>query len=221
MQVVDETGSTNADLLAAAAAGAVDRSVLTARHQTAGRGRLDRTWVAPHGANLLVSLLFTDVPHVPHVLTQKIGVAAAIACEELAGVKPTLKWPNDLLLDDAKLAGVLAQSTFVDGRQAVVVGIGINVGWAPPEAARLGDGIDPLQVLAAMLAAFDTLPDDIAPEYRTRLGTLGRQVRVELADGALEGRALDVEPNGRLLVLDECGITHRVDTGDVIHLRPR
>jgi BirA family biotin operon repressor/biotin-[acetyl-CoA-carboxylase] ligase len=219
--VVDETGSTNADLLAAAAAGAPDRTVLAARHQTAGRGRLDRTWVAPPGANLLVSLLFTDVPHVPHVLTQKVGVAAAIACERVADARPTLKWPNDLLLDDVKLAGVLAQSTFVNGRQAVVVGIGINVGWAPPDAARLGDGVDPLEVLAAMLATFDELPADIAADYRARLGTLGRSVKVDLADGVVEGRAIDVEPDGRLLVLDECGITHRIDTGDVIHLRPR
>jgi BirA family biotin operon repressor/biotin-[acetyl-CoA-carboxylase] ligase len=221
VQVVDETGSTNADLLAAAVVGAPDRTVLAARHQTAGRGRLDRTWVAPPGVNLLVSLLFTDVQHVPHVLTQKIGVAAIVACERVANAKPTLKWPNDLLLDDRKLAGVLAQSTFVDGRQAVVVGIGVNVGWAPPDAARLGDEIDPLRVLAALLTAFDELPAVIAGEYRSRLDTLGRSVRVELADGVLEGRAVDVEPDGRLLVLDECGITHRVDTGDVVHLRPR
>ncbi len=219
VRVVDETGSTNADLLAAAAEGAPDRSVLAARHQTAGRGRLDRTWVAPPGANLLVSMLFTRVPHVPHVLTQKVGVAAAVACERLTGARPSLKWPNDLLLDDVKLAGVLAQSTFVDGRQAVVVGIGINVGWAPPDAARLGDGVDPLQLLAAMLTAFDELPDDITAEYRARLGTLGRTVKVELADGVVEGRAMDVEPDGRLNVLDDCGITHRIDTGDVVHLR--
>ncbi len=221
VRVVDETGSTNADLLVEAAAGAPDRTVLVARHQTAGRGRLDRTWVAPPGANLLVSLLFTDVPHVPHVLTQRVGVAAVIACERVAGVRATLKWPNDLLVDDQKLAGVLAQATIVGARQAVVVGIGINVGWAPPDAARLGDGIDPLDVLAAMLVAFDELPDDIAASYRSRLGTLGRSVKVDLADGAVEGRAIDVEPDGRLLVLDECGITHRIDTGDVVHLRPR
>jgi BirA family biotin operon repressor/biotin-[acetyl-CoA-carboxylase] ligase len=218
--VVDETGSTNADLLAAVAAGAPNRSVLTARHQTAGRGRLDRTWVAPPGANLLVSLLFTDVPHVPHVLTQRVAIAAAMAAERVAGVAAQLKWPNDLLVGDEKLAGVLAQSTLHEGRQAVVVGVGINVGWAPPGAARLGDGIDPLDVLDALLTAHDELPADIAPTYRARLGTLGRAVKVELADAVLEGRAIDVEPDGRLLVLDECGMTHRIDTGDVVHLRP-
>ena len=221
VRVVDETGSTNADLLAAAAAGAPDRSVLAARHQTAGRGRLDRTWVAPPGSNLLVSMLFTDVPHVPHVLTQRVGVAAVLASQRVAGVVARLKWPNDLLVDDRKLAGVLAQSAIHDGRQSVVVGIGINVGWAPDGAARLGDGIDPLEVLAAMLAAYDELPDDIAATYRSHLGTLGRSVRVELPDSVVEGRALDVEADGRLVVLDECGISHRIDTGDVVHLRPQ
>ena len=223
--MVDETGSTNADLLAAAADGASDRSVLAARHQTAGRGRLDRRWEAPPGANLLVSLLFTDVPHVPHVLTQRVGLAAVTAARRLAGVDARLKWPNDLLVGDRKLAGVLAQSTFVGGRQAVVVGIGINVGWCPPEGARLADGdgapagLGPLDVLRDLLVAYDELPADVAPLYRSNLGTLGRAVRVELADGLLEGRAIDVEPDGRLVVLDACGISHRVDTGDVVHLR--
>ncbi|HEY0517956.1 MAG TPA: hypothetical protein VGC84_00575, partial [Ilumatobacteraceae bacterium] len=107
---VEATGSTNADLLAAAAAGAPDRSVLMARHQTAGRGRLDRRWDALAGANLLVSILFRDVPAHPHQLTQRVGLAATIACNRIAGVSPVLKWPNDLLLDGRKLAGVLAQS---------------------------------------------------------------------------------------------------------------
>ncbi len=219
VSVVEETGSTNADLLAAALQGAPNRTVLAARHQSAGRGRLDRTWEAPPGANLLVSLLFTDVPQVPHVLTQRVAIAATMAADRVAGVNAQLKWPNDLLVDDAKLAGVLAQSTMHDGRQAVVVGIGVNCAWAPPGAARLGEGVDPLTVLHALLVAYDELPDDIAALYRSRLGTLGRSVRVELADAVLEGRAIDVEPDGRLLVLDACGITHRIDTGDVVHLR--
>jgi len=220
VEVVQETGSTNADLLAAAAAGAPDRSVLVARHQTAGRGRLDRRWEAPAGANLLVSLLFTRVPEHPHELTQRVALAAAAACERLAGMRPELKWPNDLLVDGAKLAGVLAQSADTVRGRVVVVGIGINVGWAPEGAARVGDDIDPFDLLAAMLHAYDALPADIWPTYRQRLATLGRSVRVELPDGELLGRALDVERDGRLVVLDDCGISHRFTTGDVVHLRP-
>ena len=218
VSVVEETGSTNADLLVAAAEGAPDRTVLMARHQSAGRGRMDRRWEAPAGANLLVSLLLRDVPEHPHVLTQRVGLAAIAACEEVAGVKPSLKWPNDLLLGGAKLAGVLAQAR-LGANPAVVVGIGINVGWAPEGAARLGEGIEPAEVLAAMLRAYDALPADIWLPYRKHLDTLGRQVRVELSDGEVTGRALDVEPDGRLIVVDECGITHRFAVGDIIHLR--
>ena len=215
---VDETGSTNADLLAAAASGAPDRSVLVARHQTAGRGRLNRRWDAPAGANLLVSLLFREVPEHAHELTQRVALAAARACTEVAGVAPTLKWPNDLLLDGRKLAGVLAQSGG-GGPEYVVVGIGLNVGWAPDGAARLGDDLEPAVVLEAMLAAYDRLPADITESYRSSLATLGQSVRVELAGSTVVGRALDVLADGRLVVLDECGITHRFDTGDVVHLR--
>lgn len=66
---------------------------------------------------------------------------------------------------------------------------------------------------------YDELPTEVAPLYRSTLGTLGRRVRVEFADRVLEGRAVDVDPDGRLVVLDACGISHRVDTGDVVHLR--
>ena len=217
VQVVPETGSTNADLLAAAAGGAPDRRVLAAAHQTAGRGRLDRKWDAPPGANLLVSLLFRSVPVHPHELTQRVALAAAEAAERTTGITPTLKWPNDLLVGDQKLSGVLAQAA----AGLVVVGIGIIVGWAPEGAARLGDGVHPLQLLAALLEAYDRLPADIHERYRAALATLGSEVRVERPDGTVEGRAVDVGRDGQLVVLDDCAITHRIDTGDVVHLRPR
>jgi len=218
VSVVEETGSTNSDLLAAAAQGAPHRTVLVAQHQTAGRGRLDRRWEAPPGANLLVSLLFREIPEAPHVLTQSVGLAAIGACERVAGVRPTLKWPNDLLLNDVKLAGILAQAQ-LGAQPAVVVGIGVNVRWAPEGSARLGDAVDPMDVLVAMLQTFDELPAEVSTLYRSNLGTLGRNVRIEVSDGVVEGRALDVETDGRLVVLDDCGITHRFAVGDIIHLR--
>lgn len=225
VRVVDSTGSTNTDLLVAAAAGAPDRSVLVARHQTAGRGRLDRTWEAQPGANLLVSILFRRVPAHPHELTQRVALAAARAIERTTGVHAVLKWPNDLLVvtDGAahKLAGVLAQAGAADGRvDHVVVGIGVNVGWAPIGGIDLGGRVAPLALLDALLAEYDALPDDVYPEYRERLATLGQLVRVQSHTGELVGRALDVGRDGRLVVLDDCAISHTVDTGDVIHLRP-
>jgi len=218
VSVVEETGSTNADLLVAAAQGAPDRTVLVARHQTAGRGRLDRKWEAPAGSNLLVSLLFRVVPDDPHVLTQRVGLAAIAACEAVAGGRPTLKWPNDLLLGGRKLAGILAQAE-LGPAPVVVVGIGVNVGWAPEGGGLLGDGVDPLDLLAALLTAYDALPDDVWAAYRANLGTIGQRVRVDLPDGEVVGRALDVEPDGRLVVVDDCGVTHRFAVGDVVHLR--
>jgi BirA family biotin operon repressor/biotin-[acetyl-CoA-carboxylase] ligase len=222
MIVVDETGSTNADLLDAAAAGAIDRTVLRARHQTSGKGRLGRQWSAPPDTNLLVSLLFRVVPSNPHELTQRVALAAVAACREIAAVTATLKWPNDLLVEGRKLAGILAQAGATSGGNTpdyVVVGLGLNVGWAPDGAARLGEQFDPTDVLDALLTAYDRLPADITELYRAALATIGKSVRVELATSTVVGHALDVLPDGRLVVLDECGITHRFDTGDVVHVR--
>lgn len=212
---VVETGSTNTDLLAAADAGAPDRTVLAAAHQTAGRGRLDRRWEAPPGTNLLVSLLLRAVPEPASDLTRRVGLAAVDAAREVAGADVRLKWPNDLLLDGRKLAGVLAQRS-PDG--PVVVGIGCNVGWAPEGAACLRE-VDPDvtvdRLLAALLARYDRLPDDIHARYLEALDTLGRSVRCELPNETIEGRAVDVERDGRLVVLDACAVTHRIDAGDV------
>src|SRR3978361_1583073 len=94
VEIVTETGSTNADLLARAADGAPHGTVIAADHQTAGRGRRDRTWDAPPGANLLVSILFRTQLDQPHALTQRVAVAAVRASERVAGVSPTIKWPN-------------------------------------------------------------------------------------------------------------------------------
>ncbi len=228
VEVLAQTGSTNADLLAAAARGASNRSVLASLHQTAGRGRLDRTWDAPPGANLLVSVLIGELPVHLHQITQRLALAALEAVRRVAGVEAQLKWPNDVLLDGRKLAGVLAQAGGTSGAGVgyVVAGIGLNVGWAPPDAAKLGEHIHPADVLFALLSAWDELPADITDPYRAALATLGTQVAVHLpvVDGAasgdvVRGRAVDVETDGRLVVIDDCAITHRFATGDVVHLR--
>jgi BirA family transcriptional regulator, biotin operon repressor / biotin---[acetyl-CoA-carboxylase] ligase len=213
---VDETGSTNADLLAAARAGAPDRAVLVAAYQTAGRGRLDRRWEAPSGANLLVSLLFREMPDDPGRLMRRTGVAVVDACRVVAGVDAVLKWPNDVLLADRKLAGILAERG-VDG--CVVVGVGLNVAWAPDGGTCLGGRVSPGEVLDALLDAYDGIVD-VEPAYRERLATLGRRVHVELPVGSIDGTAVDVGADGRLVVVDTDGFTHRLDVGDVVHLRP-
>jgi BirA family biotin operon repressor/biotin-[acetyl-CoA-carboxylase] ligase len=222
---IDETGSTNDDLLASADR-LDDRTVLFAGHQTAGRGRLDRRWEAPPDANLLVSILFRTVPDDPGELTRRVGLAVVDTVRSIAAgpVRCALKWPNDVLLDGSKVAGILAQR---DGRGSVVVGCGLNIGWAPDGAARIADVVDgsetacptPAEVLDTLLRCFDALAADITDRYRSDLDTLGRRVRVERPDGDVEGIAVDVEPTGLLVVLDDCAITHRVDVGDIVHLR--
>ena len=210
------------------AGSAGDRTVLAAGHQTAGRGRLDRRWDAPPGANLLVSMVVAPIPAVPAELTHRLGLAAVAAVRQFlaADLAATvgLKWPNDVLLGERKLAGILAQR--VPGRDAVVVGMGLNVGWAPEGAAALGSmtgdaEIGPATVLAAVLRALDALPADIAQRYADELRTIGRTVRVELPGdaGVLVGRADAVDAQGRLVVVDEAGRRHALDVGDVVHVR--
>ena len=231
---VAETGSTNAELIAAVEAGtAANRTVLATDHQTAGRGRLDRRWDAPAGTNLLVSMVVTPIPAVPAEVTQRVGLAAVAAVRRFlaADVAPSagLKWPNDVLLDGRKLAGILAQR--VPGRDAVVVGMGLNVGWAPEGAAVLellageatGDAtISPAVVLRALLEELDALSGDIATHYRDALVTIGQTVRVELPGDtpALHGRAVAIDDSGRLVVVDADGMSHDLDVGDVVHVRP-
>jgi BirA family transcriptional regulator, biotin operon repressor / biotin---[acetyl-CoA-carboxylase] ligase len=217
---VAETGSTNADLLADLDAGVVgDRCVLAAAHQTAGRGRLDRRWEAPVGSNLLVSIVFSPTPEPAVDATHRVGLAALAAARDLRPeAAMSLKWPNDVLLGDHKLAGILAQRSST--RDAVVVGLGLNVGWAPEGAAHLGDPAPPAEVLALVLEHLDRLPPSIELLYRAALSTLGARVRVELPGGAVvDGVAVDVDPDGRLLVEDDAAVITAFDVGDVVHLR--
>ena len=199
---VDSTNRVVADL---ARAGAVDGVVVGADHQTAGRGRRGRTWEAPPGASLLVSVLLRPAPA---LVTLAAGLAAAGACESVARVDIGLKWPNDLLVDDAKVGGILTEA--VAG--AAVVGLGVNLAWAPPGAARLGAQVDRQALLDHYLAGLDA-PRDVLARYRERCTTLGRRVRVELPDGEVEGVASDVDDDGRLLVGGR-----PFAAGDVVHL---
>jgi BirA family biotin operon repressor/biotin-[acetyl-CoA-carboxylase] ligase len=217
---VAATGSTNDDLLASADE-RPNRSVLVADYQHAGRGRRDRVWSAMPGRNLLASILFHDVPPEPMELPRRVSVAAVDACRRFTTAAVVLKWPNDVLLDDRKVAGVLAQRA---ASGSVVVGIGVNVGWAPDGASRLGPEVEPADLLAELLAAYDRLPaspHELRDRYCSELATLGRRVRVELPDGELLGLATDLAVDGRLVVVDDAGRTHSLSVGDVVHLRAR
>ena len=239
---VPSIDSTNRHLLQEARAGAAEGTVVVADHQGSGRGRLDRTWVAPPGSSLLASVLLR--PELPperlHLLTSIMALAAADACASEAGVDAGLKWPNDLVVGSRKLAGILAESQFEGSRaRAVVVGLGLNVNWEGRlEGSELagsavalddlaGHEVDRGRLLVALLTTLEdryrALADRAgqlaqAAEYRRRCTSVGRAVRVELADETFAGTVADVDDEGHLLV--DVGMCLRtVTAGDLVHLR--
>jgi len=234
LTTVDETGSTNADLLAAARQGAPDRSVLVAELQTAGRGRLDRGWQSPTGAGLTVSVLLR--PPVPPARWAWLPLIAGLALSRTVG--GSLKWPNDVLLgpDQRKVAGILGES----GPDAVVLGMGVNVSTTAaelpvPTATSLaveGVAMDRGELLVGLLTALDAeltrwyaADGDaelagVAADYRARCATIGSQVRVQLPGRVEHGRATTVDSDGRLVVEPATGgELLRVAAGDITHLR--
>lgn len=235
--VVDETGSTNADLLTGA--GAVEGAVLVAESQTAGRGRLGRSWVSPPRAALTFSVLLRPEAAASRLgwLPLLAGVAVATAVRSATGTQAQLKWPNDVLVGDRKLGGILAERA---PEGDVVVGIGVNVSTIETELPPPGPGslpatslalegapsvardallIETLSALDRLYAAF-RLQAPPVKEYRQLCATLGRNVRVELpGTGILTGLAEDVDDDGRLLVRDHDGELVAVAAGDVVHLR--
>jgi len=227
-----ETTSTNTVALDAAAAGEPEGYVVVADHQTAGRGRLGRTWVAPPASALLVSVLLRPPPAEAHVAVSAVGCAAAAACERAAGVSPGLKWPNDLVVDDRKLAGVLAETTA--NLTVVVVGLGLNVHVPPDRPRDLVISAADLDELAGRRVPRDALLDAflielarryddlgaVMAEYRRRCVTLGRRVRASLADGDVVGEAVALADTGALVIDTDRGTRVTVAAGDVEHLRP-
>jgi BirA family biotin operon repressor/biotin-[acetyl-CoA-carboxylase] ligase len=240
LEVVDRVGSTNAALVAAAAADAPEGTVLVAEHQDAGRGRLDRVWTSPPRAGLTVSLLVRpDVPAARRAwLSLLTGVALAEAVSEVAGVRASLKWPNDLLAPDgAKLAGILAETA----GHAVVVGAGLNVSTRADElpgtgtslALVAGAPVDRGAVLLGYLRAFerryrgwvevlgDPISSGLAGDYLAWCSTIGTTVTVTMPDGStLDGVAESVDWDGRLVVRTGGGVVE-LASGDVRHVRPR
>ncbi|MFH8630055.1 biotin--[acetyl-CoA-carboxylase] ligase [Streptomyces lydicus] len=243
LDVVPATGSTNTDLAERASKGAAEGAVLVAEEQSAGRGRLDRTWSAPPRSGLFFSVYLT--PRVPAArwgwLPLLAGVATATALTRTAGVDTALKWPNDLLVTvegaERKAGGILAERT--DG--GVVVGIGLNVTLTADElpvptagslalaGARTTDR-DPL--LRAVLRSLehwygewqtaDGDPDasGLQATYAAGCATLGREVRAELpGDTSLTGEAVAIDGDGRLVLATGEGVQQPVGAGDIIHLR--
>jgi BirA family biotin operon repressor/biotin-[acetyl-CoA-carboxylase] ligase len=253
IDVVASTGSTNVDLLARATndPAADEGQVLVAEEQTAGRGRLGRTWTSVPGAALTFSVLLRPVT-VPAGrrgwLPLIAGVAVASAVRSVTGgvssggVDAVLKWPNDVLVGERKLAGILAEQS-PDG-SAVVIGMGLNVATPAdalpvspaglPATSLLVEGaavsretllLEILRQFERWYIAFRADPDPVRTglldTYRPLCVTLGQRVRVELPVGRfVTGVARDIDPDGRLLMADgPSGPPMAISAGDVVHVR--
>ncbi len=247
LHVIDTVDSTNAKLVRDATDdpdGHPHLSVVFTRDQRAGRGRLDRSWTAPPGTAMAVSVLL-DVAAVAHADRGWIPLVAGAAMRravaaQLVGLKVTLKWPNDVLVSDLKICGILAEVLPGDPHR-VVVGAGVNTQMASvdlpvPTAtsfAALGREADEDRLLADYLEALrDGIaalavggPDDVRGDIEEACATIGSEVTVTLPDGrgdtsatVLEGIAVRLDPEGRL-VIDAQGVETVVSAGDVVHVR--
>lgn len=237
VEIVEVTGSTNSDVIERAKAGEPEGLVLIAGEQTAGRGRLDRSWLGNPGGSILCSVLVRpklDPEHVP-LLTAAAGLAAREALAEAAGLKAELKWPNDLMSGGRKLGGILTESVIAsDSVDFCVVGIGLNVNWPAAEipgeiseiaisvSAQLGHDADRTAILDQFLKSFEarvvTLeksPSHLIREYKENCATIGKKVAVITAGGTVEGFASGIDAHGRLLVSDEDAENIAIDAGDL------
>lgn len=227
-----QVDSTNTWLAQRAREGARQGQVVYADFQSAGRGRLDREWVAPAGSSLLCSALLEPpaIAAPPQVLILAAALSMSEVLERLTGARPRLKWPNDIMYGEAKVAGLLGEAV----GPLVVVGLGLNlsaVDPAYPAATTVleatGVSLCPTPVLEAYLEALarrrellDSL-DGVRvmnEEFAASLSTLGRQVRAELSNEVVRGRAVGVDENGALRI-DTGSDVRVVSAGDVVHLR--
>ncbi|TCB99823.1 biotin--[acetyl-CoA-carboxylase] ligase [Micromonospora zingiberis] len=256
-----ETGSTNADVAEAARDGEPEGLVVVAERQTAGRGRRGRVWQSPPRAGIATSVLLRPGDAAPERgwpaappagygwLPLLAGVALVEAVTLLAELDASLKWPNDLLVDGAKCAGILAETVpgpALGDPPAVVLGIGLNVTLRADELPENPTGLPATSLQLAGAAATDRDPllrallrsladwyarwraaggdasaSGLRDAYLKVCGTVGREVRALLPDGtALTGTATTVDPDGHLLLTTPTNPTpHHIPAADLLHLR--
>lgn len=235
----DTTDSTMDIAHRLAAAGEPDGSVVVAEGQTQGRGRVGRAWVSPKGKGIYASVILRPSVPIAQVsqITLVMAVAAATAVQRQTGLKPQIKWPNDLLIGPRKLAGILTELNAELNRvRYVVVGIGMNVNSSRAQlpanstslAEEQGEPVDRIELARALLVELDRcygrfLEQGLEPlleEWRGFAAFLGRRIRVALAgDRTVDGQAVDVDSNGTLLVRTDTGIMESVSAGEVLIVR--
>ena len=237
---LSEVDSTNTRAKESAMAGEPEGLVVVADCQTAGRGRMGRSFQSPPGKGIYLTALLR--PHLPPerlmCVTAMAGVSVCGAVEEVCGLSPGLKWPNDPVLNGRKLCGILTELSLeaeTGSLQYLVVGIGINVLHTPedfsPEvaaiatsvAAELGHPVSRPALAAALIARLDRLrtalvsgdTEDYLAEYRRRCVNLGKRVRLLSPGGEARGEALDVDREFGLVVRRDDGTVTTVRSGEV------
>ena len=232
--ILPEASSTNAVALSSIGQ-RKSGSIILAETQKEGRGRLSRGWASPPGG-IWMSLVLR--PNIPLSRVYRINMAASVSiCRAVCqlGLEAGIKWPNDILIREQKLCGILTElGAQVDRLDYAVVGVGLNANndtaafpsqWRSTSlAARLGKSIDRCALIAAILNEMEQALDDIEShelyeEWRSRSLTLGKRVRISSAEGELIGQVLDLDQDGAL-ILEQGGDRRRILAGDCIHLRP-
>lgn len=229
-----EVQSTNDVAFDSARQARSDGMVVLAESQTKGRGRLGRAWVSPRGANILMSVLLQDEQGLlpDEALTIAAGLAAAEGIEQACGISPQLKWPNDLVIDSAKLAGILVEvrgsGAGRKGPRQIVIGMGVNVNAAPEAAVlgrpatslanELGHAVERIEVVRAILRQLDRWIADIQHasfdklhnRWLDRCGMINQRAKIASGGRQYVGRVLDVSPLEGLILSQ--------DNGPIVHL---
>ncbi|MDO5535410.1 MAG: biotin--[acetyl-CoA-carboxylase] ligase [Propionibacteriaceae bacterium] len=236
VEVVESTGSTNADLGVRAREGAPPGVVLASGHQSSGRGRLARSWEAPPNTSIACSVLVAPTRPLAEWgwLPLLVGMAVTDGVRASTGLDARLKWPNDVLVRDRKLCGILCESVGDADAPRAILGFGLNVNLRADQlpvptatSTRLeGSDVEATAILAAVLRSLETWfvawdeGEDVAEAYRRRCDTIGREVTVRVAGGdPVAGTAVGVDASGGIVVATASGERTFV-AGDVEHLRP-
>lgn len=239
---LNEVDSTNLEAGRWLAGGAPEGALVVADHQTAGRGRSGRTWLGDAGRSLMFSVILRPRvdPSGLGLLTLAFGLACARGIETCTAVAPVIKWPNDLLIGNRKVAGILVETRMREKRlEGAIVGVGINTAWSRDEIpAEISDRATSLaieggapahgELLAALLAemerAYVTVTSgrgrDELPELRSRMPMLGTPVSIaDPGGGSRRATAVDLAADGAL-VIEIDGVTTHLYAGDVQTIRP-
>jgi len=241
LHVFEQLGSTQDEARKLARTGAPHGTLVWALEQTAGRGRMNRQWVSKRGAGLWFSLVLrpgSDANAAALLsLAASVGVARAVPSSSAGAVR--LKWPNDVLLNGRKLAGILAEAETRDGHLSfVLLGVGLNLDPGPDgfpaaiadQAAALVEVVDsPLDaaaLMASLLAELEAAtelaladPRALRQAWLELTETVGQQVRAQTGTASIEGRAVDLDLDGSLVLEMPDGTQERVRSGEVVHLR--